>query len=104
MSAGTRGSARLHGMELEVLPTLVLIYESLGLPSAQLARGVAQLEARMARLAVEAADAEAQGRRLTDVVDDEHNYPSLHRLHLGVRDLLTMSLPSTLIGWVKQVL
>jgi hypothetical protein len=92
-------------MELQVLPTLSRVYESLGLvPTEDLIRGLAQLEARMARLAVEAVDAEAQGRSLADAVDDEHNFPTLHRLHIGVRDLLTMSLPPPLLGWVKQVL
>jgi hypothetical protein len=96
-------------MELQVLPTLRRVYESLGLAPAvmsaeDLERGLAQLGTRLARLAVEALDAEAQGRRLSDAVADEHNFPALHRLHLGVRDLLTMSLPAPLIGWARQVL
>lgn len=93
---------------ISVLPTLRRLYESLDLApilsTAELERGLEQLQARLARLAVEVVDAAAQGRRLAAAVDDELGFPSLHRLHLGLRDLLTMSLPAPLIGWVKQAL
>jgi hypothetical protein len=94
---------------LSVLPSLRRVYESLGLaPSVmtpeELDRGLDQLGARLGRLAVEVADATAQGQRLADAAANELDYPVLHRVHVGVRDVLTLSLPPPLVAWAKQVL
>jgi len=94
---------------LAVLSSLRRIYESLGLApeilsAEELERGLEQLGTRLARLAVEVADAEAQGRRLAEAAANEMDFPMMHRLHLGLRDILTVSLPAPLAAWARQVL
>src|SRR5262252_6998046 len=94
---------------LLVLPALRRIYESLGLaPDVvtpdELDRGIEQLGARLSRLALEAADAAAHGVRLAEAAENEHDYPIFHRLHVGLRDALTLSLPPALAAWARQVL
>ncbi len=94
--------------DLALLPTIHRLYEQLGLQAIlspdDLARGLAQLQGTLRRLAVEAADAEAQGRRLSDAADDDVGFPTLHRLHAGVRDALTMTLPAEVTGWVRHIM
>jgi len=94
---------------LAVLPSLRRVYESLGLAPdvmtpEELERGLDQLGARLNRLAVELVDAQAQGLRLAQAAADELDYPILHRLHLGIRDVLTLSLPPPLAAWARQTL
>src|SRR5215471_4650305 len=94
---------------LAVLPSLRRIYESLGLAPeiispADLERGIEQLGARLARLAVEVADATSQGHRLAEAAANELDFPILHRLHLALRDILTLSLPAPLAAWARNVL
>jgi hypothetical protein len=93
---------------LALLPSLASAVESLGvgefLPREALERGLLQMQATLARVAVEALDAEAQRRSLAEAAEDDVGYPTLHRLHVGVRDILTMSLPEGLRAWAEQVL
>jgi len=94
---------------LAVLPSLRRVYESLGLAPdvmtpEELERGLDQLGARLNRLAVELVDAQAQGLRLAQAAANELDYPILHRLHLGIRDVLTLSLPPALAAWARQTL
>jgi len=94
---------------LAVLPSLRRVYESLGLAPGvmtpeELERGLDQLGARLNRLAVELVDAQAQGLRLAAAAANELDYPILHRLHLGIRDVLTLSLPAPLAAWARQTL
>ena len=97
------------GTSIALLPSLRRVYESLGLApevmtAEELERGLEQLGTRMGRLAVEVADAQAQGQRLAAAAENELDYPILHRLHNGVRDVLTLSLPPALVAWAKQAL
>lgn len=92
-----------------VLPTLRRVYESMNLAPdvmtpEELERGLDQLGARLGRLAVELVDAQAQGLRLAQAAANELDYPILHRLHLGIRDVLTLSLPPPLAAWARQTL
>jgi hypothetical protein len=94
---------------LDSVASLRSLTEALGLAPGvlrpdELERGLEQLGARLARLAVEVADAQAQGRRLAEAAASELDYPILHRLHVGVRDLLTLSLPPPLVEWARQAL
>ncbi len=89
--------------------SLARLYEVLGLTPAlldeeELDHAVAMLQARLRILAEETLEAEAAGRTLASAVADEETFPALHRLHVGARDLLTISLPATLANWVREAL
>jgi hypothetical protein len=87
---------------VDLVPSVKRLVDTFGVPG--LERGVEQLQAALVRLWVEAVDAEAKGRGLTDAAEDEATFPALHRLHLAVHDILTMSLPPELQGWAKTFL
>ncbi|HEY3357708.1 MAG TPA: hypothetical protein VGQ83_30930 [Polyangia bacterium] len=70
----------------------------------ELSRGLEEIIAGLRRVAVEAAEAEARGLRLSVAARDDVGYPSLYRLHVGVEDLLTMELPRELRGWARRAL
>src|SRR5262249_18172124 len=90
----------LFGVDL--VPAVKRLVDTFGVPG--LERGVEQLQAALVRLWVEALDAEAKGRSLTDAAEDDATFPALHRLHLAVHDILTMSLPPELQGWARAFL
>ncbi|HKA86079.1 MAG TPA: hypothetical protein VKE22_00385 [Haliangiales bacterium] len=87
---------------MDLVPAVKRLVDTFGVPG--LERGVEQLQAALVRLWVEALDAEAKGRSLTDAAEDDATFPALHRLHLAVHDILTMSLPPELQGWARAFL
>jgi hypothetical protein len=87
---------------VDLVPSVKRLVDAFGVPG--LERGVEQLQAALVRLWVEALDAAAKGRGLTDAAEDEATFPALHRLHIAVHDILTMSLPAELLGWAKAFL
>jgi hypothetical protein len=89
--------------------SLARLYEALGLTpdlvgAEDLDEATALLQARMRILAEEVLEAEAAGLTLAVAVGDEAAYPALYRLHVGARDLLTMSLPAPVARWVREAL
>jgi hypothetical protein len=89
-------------VSVDLVPSVKRLVDAFGIPG--LERGAQQLQSALLRLWVEAVDAEARGTGLVDAAEDEASFPSLHRLHVAVHDILTMSLPPELQGWAEAFL
>jgi hypothetical protein len=71
------------------------------MPSGEIVPSI--LRDTLQQVAEEAAEAQARGLSLTAAAADEAAFPTLRRLHLGIRDVLTMSLPAPLAAWAREL-
>jgi len=86
---------------LRVLAAALRIHEVI--PPAEFEAGLAHLETEVERVALDAHAAQRRGLSLSNAVQDFVNYPQLARLHASIDDILTLSLPPQLFGWVQML-
>jgi hypothetical protein len=72
-------------------------------PPEQLERGLAEFEADLLRVALDIQLAATRGLSLSTACHDSANYPHLNRIHVGLRDILTLELPADLLLWVRAL-
>ncbi len=72
-------------------------------PEVDLEQGMQELKLAAAKLGLEAYETEVRGVPLSTAVTDERNFPILFRLHVGIRDLLTLELPKELLSWAERL-
>lgn len=73
-------------------------------PADEFEAGLVHLEAEVERIALDAYAARRRGLSFAEAATDFTNFPQLARIHAAMDDILTMSLPPPLIGWVKSLL
>jgi hypothetical protein len=66
--------------------------------------GIKQLESVILRIGVEAYEAEVRGLSYAEAATDLANFPWLHKVHVGVRDLLTVMLDPEAANHVERML
>jgi hypothetical protein len=95
--------------ELALAPTLERVLVALGIQEfvpdrTAIRQVIAEIEADLLRVAVDAHHALAVGVGFPDAVGDDANYPHLRRFHLGAIDMLTVGLDPRLQEWARRVL
>ncbi|TQF14920.1 hypothetical protein FJV41_16155 [Myxococcus llanfairpwllgwyngyllgogerychwyrndrobwllllantysiliogogogochensis] len=71
-------------------------------PGTDLQQGFQEFKLLAAKLGLEAYEAEVRGVPLCTAVGDEQNFPTLFRIHVGLRDVFTLEIPKELQGWAEQ--
>lgn len=94
------GVVRRHLEATGYLATL----QSLLPPGADIEQGFQELRLAAAKLGLEIYEAEVRGVPLATAVGDEHNFPNLFRVHVGLRDMFTLEMPKALVPWVERAM
>jgi hypothetical protein len=94
------------GAVLSLVPAIEGTYRRLGLDrligEEAFVAGLRQLEAGLARIALDVQSAEARGLSLRAAAADEVNFPALFRAHVGLADLMAMSMPPVVESLVRK--
>lgn len=66
--------------------------------------GLAGIQYALGRLGLEAAQADSENLPAIEAVQQPGRFPLMHRVHLGVMDILTVELPPELADWARRLL
>lgn len=75
-----------------------------GLSLDDLEAGLESLKYGAAKIGLEIGHAESLGIPIAEAVRDAEQFPAAHKLHNGIRNLLTLELPPELVGIAKSVM
>jgi hypothetical protein len=94
------------GDPLFLVPAIERLFRSLDLArlvgEAEFARGLQQIEADLMRLALDAHAAQVKGTPMRVAAANEAEFPYLFRAHVGLADLMAMSLPPAAESMVRK--
>lgn len=74
------------------------------LPPESIPDALREMEAELLGIGADAYRAEIRGAPLSEAVRDFDRCPSLAKLHAGLEDMLTLSLPKELLDWARRLI